>query len=311
MMINVTLMLVLVAVSAAGLVIDDRVLLGESVWVKPLKFGLAFALYSGALAWLLTRLHKAPRLGWWTGTVFAVAATAEVAGITVQAARGTYSHFNANFADSVTVAMTQLFTYGVAAILLAQLVIAGVVLAQRSLTKPLTRAVRYGIGLATVGMLVPVWWMITNAHERVVVDANGTRITMYQGHGIGDLDGHGMFLTNWSVTGGDFRVPHFVGLHGIHFLLLTAFVLGRLARTVPALRDDTVQARLMTVAGLAYTGLLAVLVWQAGRGQSLIHPDAATLLGFAAVALVAVAGSAAVWASARRRHNLLPQTVSE
>lgn len=309
LMINVTLMLGLVAVSVAGLVIDDRVLLGESVWVKPLKFGLAFTLYSGVLAWLLTKLHKARRLGWWTGTVFAIAATLEVAGITVQAARGTFSHFNANFADSVTVAMTQLFTYGVAAILIAQLVIAGVVLAQRSLSKPLTRAVRYGIGLATVGMLVPVWWMITNVRQRIVVDANGDEITMYQGHGIGDLDGHGMFLTNWSVTGGDFRVPHFVGLHGIHVLLLTAFLVGRLARKVPALRDELVQGRLLTVAGLAYAGLLAVLIWQAGRGQSLIHPDAATLLGFGTVAIIAIVGAATVLAVARHRQLvLLPPT---
>ncbi|WP_027344689.1 hypothetical protein [Hamadaea tsunoensis] len=294
LMINVSLMLLLVVIAAVGIVVDDRVLLGEPVWVKPLKFGLAFTLYSGALAWLLTKLRRAPRLGWWTGTVFAFAATLEVAGITVQAARGTFSHFNANFADPVTVAMTQLFTYGVAAIFLAQLVIAGVVLAQRSLSRPLTRAIRYGISLATLGMLVPVWWMVTNAHERTVTDANGTKITMYQGHGVGDLDGHGMFLTDWSTTGGDFRVPHFVGLHAIHILLLTAFVLGRLAHRIPALRDETVQARLMIVAGLAYAGLFAVLVWQTGRGQSLIHPDGATLLGFGGVAAVAVAGTALV-----------------
>ncbi|WP_237720341.1 MULTISPECIES: hypothetical protein [Rhodococcus] len=33
----------------------------------------------------------------------------------------------------------------------------------------------------------------------------------------------------------------------------------------------------MAVLALAYAGLLAVLTWQAFRGQPLIHPDALTL----------------------------------
>jgi hypothetical protein len=32
------------------------------------------------------------------------------------------------------------------------------------------------------------------------------------------------------------------------------------------------------VAGLGYLGLLAILTWQALRGQSIIHPDSWTLL---------------------------------
>ncbi|GAB4055116.1 hypothetical protein [Catellatospora paridis] len=288
LMLNVTLMIALALVAAVGVAVDDRAMLGESVWVKPLKFAIAFTLYSGLLAWLVTKLKKARRFGWWAGTAFAVAATVEVAGIAVQAARGTFSHFNSNVDDPVTVAMTQLFTYGVAGILVAQLAIAATALAQGAFSKPVTRAVRHGLVLATVGMVVPVWWMTTNIRERTVTDANGTAVRMYQGHGIGDLDGHGMFLTNWSVTGGDFRVPHFVGLHGIHVLLLTAAALAMLARKVPALRDETVQARLVTIGGLAYAALLGVLIWQAGRGQSLIRPDAATLLALGVVAAGAV-----------------------
>ncbi|MFC7243068.1 hypothetical protein ACFQO7_11335 [Catellatospora aurea] len=294
LMANVTLMLGLVLVSVAGLLLDDRLLLAESVWVKPLKFGIAFTLYSGTLAWLLTKLRKARRTGWWAGTVFAVAATAEVAGIAVQAARGTFSHFNANVDDPVTVAMTQLFTYGVAGLLITQLVIAGVLLAQRALDRPFTRAVRWGILLSTAGMLVPIWWMATSIHERTVVDTNGTSVRMYQGHGIGDPDGNGMLLTHWSTTGGDFRVPHFFGLHAIHALLLTAFLLQVLARRSRVLQDEVVRARLVTVAGTACTGLLALLAWQTGRGQPLIHPDAATLLALAALIVVTTGTATAV-----------------
>jgi hypothetical protein len=297
-MVNATLMVGLTLVAALGVVVDDRMLLGESVWVKPLKFGFAFAVYSGALAWLLSRLRRARRLGWWAGTGFAVGATVEVAAITTQAARGTFSHFNANVSDPVTVAATQVFTYGVAALFLTQLAIVALFLFQRPGDRALTRAARSGLGLSTVGMLIPVFWMATNIHERVVIDANGNPVTMYQGHGIGDPDGHGMPITHWSVTGGDFRVPHFLGLHAIHVLLLTAAVLGLLAVRRPWL-TELVRAKLVGVAAVAYAGLLAVITWQAGRGQSLIHPDTAIVAALAVVGLSAAAAAAALVLVAR------------
>jgi hypothetical protein len=53
------LMLGLTLVSGVGLVVDGRTLLDEPVWVKPLKFGFAFTLCTGTLAWLLTKLSTA------------------------------------------------------------------------------------------------------------------------------------------------------------------------------------------------------------------------------------------------------------
>ncbi|TCO46476.1 hypothetical protein [Actinocrispum wychmicini] len=296
LMTNVTLMIGLALVAGIGLLVDHRTLLDESVWVKPLKFGFAFAVYSGTLAWLLTKLHKAARFGWWLGTAFAVAATVEVAGITVQAARGTFSHFNSNLSDPINQATTQAFTYGVAALFLVQLAIAGLVLFQRTGDRAVVTAVRAGIALATGGMLVPVYWMVTEVHPRMVTDANGQQVQMYQGHGIGDPDGHGMPITHWSMTGGDFRVPHFVGLHGITVLLLVTALVGR----ATWLRTEKVRGRLVRVAALGYTGLFAVVAWQAGRGQSLAHPDAKTLIALAAVVLCTAAAATAVTANARR-----------
>ncbi|WP_431926648.1 hypothetical protein [Nonomuraea jabiensis] len=287
------LMCALMLACGLGLLLDDRTLFGESVWVKPLKFGFAFALYSGTLAWLLSRLTKARRLGWWAGTVFAAVVPIEVGAITVQAARGTISHFNADQSDPVTLALVPVLTYGVMVILLTQLVVAVMVLVQRTADRALTRAIRAGITLAVFGMLVPVYWMATDIHPRTVTDANGASIPMYQGHGIGDPDGHGMPLTNWSVTGGDFRVPHFFALHGIQVLLILAAVLTALAARYAWLRDERVRARLVGSAVLGYGGLVAVVTWQAARGQSLIHPDTATVTALAAVALVAAL--TAIW----------------
>ncbi|MDP9869326.1 MULTISPECIES: hypothetical protein [Streptosporangium] len=294
------LMLGLVSAAGVGLVVDGRTLLDESVWVKPLKFGFAFALYAATLAWLLTKLSKGRRLGWWVGTVFALAAITEVGAITIQAARGTFSHFNADQTDAVTLALVPILTYGVMTILIAQLIIAIVVLTQRTGGPDLNRAIRAGLGLATFGMLVPIYWLAAEIHPRTVTDANGDQVPMYQGHGIGDPDGHGMPLTGWSVTGGDFRVPHFFALHGIQVLLLLTAVLAALAAKRAWLRAEKVRARLVGTAALGYGGLVAIVTWQAVRGQSLIHPDAPTLIAFAALTLITALAAAGVIAAAKR-----------
>ncbi|AEV83025.1 hypothetical protein ACWT_2006 [Actinoplanes sp. SE50] len=166
--------------------------------------------------------------------------------------------------------------------------------------RALARAMRAGLGLSTVGMLLPVYWMATSIHQRTVLDANGRPVTMYQGHGVGgDPDGTGMPITHWNATGGDIRVPHFVGLHAVHMLLITAGLLAVAARTRPWL-TEAVRRRLVGIMALAYGGLIGMLAWQVNRGQSLIHPDARTLIGLAGCLVPAAVAVTAVIMSARR-----------
>src|SRR5829696_82818 len=96
LLVNVTLMYSLAVVSAVGLFVDDRLIMGESVWLKPLKFGFAIGTYSLTLSWLLTKLTRGRRLGWWLGALFAVAGTLDVGAVAFAAANGTFSHFNQN-----------------------------------------------------------------------------------------------------------------------------------------------------------------------------------------------------------------------
>src|ERR1041384_1171369 len=87
-------MAALLVVSAVGLLVDGRVVNGSPVWFKPLKFSISFGLFGATLAWMLTLSGKAPRTGWWAGTVVAVASLAEMAAIVTQVVRGRASHFN-------------------------------------------------------------------------------------------------------------------------------------------------------------------------------------------------------------------------
>ncbi|MEV4417677.1 hypothetical protein [Catellatospora sp. NPDC049609] len=291
----------LVPACAVGMVVDDRLLLGESVWLKPMKFGFAMGVYGLTLASLLSKLRRGRRVGWWLGTVFAVAGLLDVGAVVYAAGHGTFSHFNSG-TDPVARTVRTVFGFGVLPLLLTTLAIAVLVLIQRTGDLPVTRALRAGLGLAVAGMVVAVWLSNSAAvAPRTVTDANGRPVSMIGGHGIGDPDGTGMPLTHWSTTGGDLRVPHFVGLHGIQVLLLVAAGLGLLASRRGRLRDERVRARLVGVAALGYTGVFAVLTWQAKRGQPLIHPDAQTWLALAAVAVLTVAATAAVVVTARRR----------
>jgi hypothetical protein len=101
--------------------------------------------------------------------------------------------------------------------------------------------------------------------------------------------GPGLPLIGWSAAHGDLRVAHFVGLHALQVLPLLAWVLARRTGL-----DARTRARLVRVAGSAYAALVALLAWQALRGQALVHPDAQTLLALAALAVATGAAALTV-----------------
>lgn len=277
---------------------DDRVIQGESVWIKAFKFGFSFAAYCLSLAWLLSHMTKLRRTGWAFGTLFAVISAAEVGVIVAAAAAGTYSHFNTS--EDPFNQVVQLAFQFVPVMFLANLVIAVIVLFQRIGDKSVTAVIRWGLLLSSLGMFAAFFIVTVGGQgERTAVDANGNEVVLNAGHGVGDLDGNGMFLTGWSTTGGDMRVPHFIGLHGIQVLIGVAMLLGFVAVRRAWLRDERVRAAIVRWLSLGYLGIFVTTVVQAVRGQSFIAPDAATLAGFAASILVAVAGIALTIRKAR------------
>lgn len=107
-------------------------------------------------------------------------------------------------------------------------------------------------------------------------------------HSVGVPDGGpSMPLTGWSTTGGDLRIPHFVGMHALQLLPLLVMVLTALAPRLPRLADGRVRLRLMLLASGGYTAAFALVLWQALRGQPLLRPDSVTLR-VAGLILVAV-----------------------
>ncbi|MFI6042727.1 hypothetical protein ACIA8C_13895 [Nocardia sp. NPDC051321] len=299
----------LVVVSLVAMVVDDRMLLGESVWLKPMKFGLAFALYGLTLAWLLSLPHKGSRATWWLGTVFAVTGFVDVGFIAVQAARGTFSHFNTE-TDAVNQIGQQVFQSGVPGLFLANLIIVLILSWQRLVDRPTARAIHAGLFLAVVGMMLGYLMGFTG--KQLVRDADGNVVELVAGHTVldpahRDLSPRdaapGMPITHWSTIGGDLRVPHFLGLHAIQFLLLAVVILSRLAPRYHWLRPDRTRAAIITVLSLAYTGFLAIVFTQAMRAQSLIHPDTTTLTALAGLTAGAALLLALIYWRARTTPN--------
>ncbi|MFJ8559458.1 hypothetical protein ACIRD0_18780 [Streptomyces microflavus] len=280
-------------VSAVGLVVDDRVLAGAPIWAKPFKFTVSLAAYGLTLAWMLTHLTRGHRTGWWAGNVVVLTSLVEMTVITVQVVRGKRSHFNA-----ATPLDTALFSVmGITIIVLWAATLAiGILLLRASIAdRAAAWAIRGGVLIALVGAGLGFLMTLPSAEQQAAGNLDTAEVIGAHSVGVPD-GGPTMPLTGWSTTGGDLRAPHFVGMHALQLIPLFLIALVLLAPRLARLRDAGVRLRLVRVATAGYAGLVALTTWQALRGQSLIHPDAATLMA-AGVLLAAVA--AGVWAALR------------
>ena len=259
--------------------LDGRTLLGRNVWTKPWKFATSIAVFTATMGWILPSLSVTDRVERLATSVIGGAMSIEIALISTQAARGVASHFN----DSTTLDTA---IYGVmgATITVSSLVVAYVL--WRVIRDPPDLEPAYLLGIV-VGMFV-----------FVVASFEGWLMVSQGGHGVGvPNDGPGLPLLNWSVTGGDLRVAHFVGLHALQVMPLAGHV-------VASRETLSTRGSLMTVGvfGALYSALTVVTFVRAILGHPLVpSPTAPSLspsLG-AAVLLIASAfatlGLAATW----------------
>lgn len=277
-------MAAMAVMSGVGLVVDDRVLAGAPIWFKPFKFSVSFVAYCLSLAWMLSLLPRGRRVGWWAGTVVALASLVEMVIITGQAIRGKRSHFN--YETPFDAALFNAMAGTVVILWLGTLAIAVLLLRTRIADRASAWAIRSGIILALAG--AAVGFLMTQpapGQQRGVSKVIGA-------HSVGVPDGGpSMPLTGWSTTGGDLRIPHFVGMHALQLLPLLVMLLTALAPRFARLTDDRVRLRLVLLASGLYTAAFALVLWQALRGQALIHPDGATLGTAGLILAAAVLGT--------------------
>jgi len=298
----VILHLALTPLLLAAMFVDPRIIGGVNGWIKPLKFALSGAIYGATFLWLLTFVRGRARLVQGIATITGVALIVETALITMQVLRNTVSHFNvATPFDGAVFSIMGIF---IMALAVGNFVLA-VVLGFQRLSDPVVAwGIRWGLIISLAGMASGVLMTTANLPPTAVAAAQaGQPVTIAGAHSVGvDDGGPGLPFLGWSTTGGDLRVGHFVGLHGLQALPFLAFLLTRAWAT----RRFSTRRRvaLIWTAGLGYLGLTVLLTWQALRAQPLLAPDGATLMAAALLCTAMAAAVLIIIASPGRRQTL-------
>ncbi|MCY7325042.1 MAG: hypothetical protein LH605_02810, partial [Microbacteriaceae bacterium] len=281
-------MAVLVVVCLVGLAVDPRTLTGAPVWEKPLKFSISILIYAVTLAWLLGILGARHRqLAWWIGTVSTVTLAVEMVIIVGAAMAGITSHFNVS--TTLSSALWSIMAASIVIVWMSALLTA-VLLFRTDLGDPArSLAIRGGMVIAVIGMGLAF----------LMTGPTAAQLDSFQGiagaHTVGVPDGGpGLPLLGWSTVAGDLRIPHFVGMHALQMIPLTALLLELVSARAPLLRTSATRLRIVWIVIGAYLGVLAILTGQALAGQSIVQPGivvvtlVALLSAVAAVALLAV-----------------------
>jgi hypothetical protein len=230
-------LLALMAPTLFAMALDQRTFLDINVWVKPLKFQVALAIYLATLAWFADWVPATVAASRWHrifSAIVVLAVGAEVVWILGASALGTASHFN----ESSPLAAGLYALMGVLAVTLtsASLVYGVAILrARNSRLDPVFR-LSVGIGLiATFILTVIVAGTMSNNGSHFVGGAHS--------------DAGGLALMGWARDGGDLRVAHFFATHAMHFIPAFGLIAGRM---LPAGRGR--------MAVLAFAGLFVALV---------------------------------------------------
>ncbi|GAB3504493.1 hypothetical protein GCM10027521_59690 [Amycolatopsis cihanbeyliensis] len=223
------------------------------------------------------------RLAAGVSTVLVAVLAVEYAIIALQAARGRASHFNT--ATEFDANLFKVMGGSIVVLWVGTLVLTVLVLRTPIADAASRLAIRLGAAISLVGLALGALMFLPAG--------GGTVEGMVGAHSVGVPDGGpGMPVTGWSTTGGDLRIPHFIGMHALQLLPLLALLLGTLATRFRALSNGAVRARLVLVAAAGYAGLVVLVTWQALRGQPLIAPDAWTLAWAGLLAFGVAAGAA-------------------
>lgn len=204
----------LFAVTLGALLLDERLLNGISVWIKPLKFQASLALHFATLVLLAKLLTGVRRRSPAFRRIVAASTAAglfEIGYIMLQAARGRASHFNN---DTVLESVL----YGLMGVGAVMLVVAPLVMGlwlwrdhRGTLrTDPLRLAATLGLVLSAAATLIVAGYL----------SGSGA-------HWVGNVtsDAGGLPLVGWSQRVGDLRVAHFCATHGMQMLPLLGFAL--------------------------------------------------------------------------------------
>lgn len=181
--------------------------LGINAWIKPFKFYLSTIIFVWTMAWYLAYLKQTPILTAYTWVVILVLAF-ELLYISWQAGKGELSHFNVSSRFHSTM-------FSMMGLAISLMTIFTLYIAILFFTEPLPdlpSAYLWGIRLGLICFVI-------FAFEGGIMGAK-------LAHTVGGPDGElGIKWLNWSLTKGDLRIAHFIGMHALQVLPIIGFYL--------------------------------------------------------------------------------------
>ncbi|HMV44864.1 MAG TPA: hypothetical protein PK079_14285 [Leptospiraceae bacterium] len=213
-------------ISSFGFVFDGRVLNYTPLWLKPLKFAISSLIYSITLIYFV-RFIPSERFLVWANKITSYGLILELLIIYFQAARGRMSHFN-----FLTLEDMVLFQIMAVAIVLVWL--AFFIYIKGFFSIPLGRniflfSIRMGLIISFLSMPMAFTMTQPSSADLKKIEANKSPIGFTMGsHSVNEKDQTKRLpFTSWSRTGGDLRIAHFLGLHGMQILPLFGMFLFR------------------------------------------------------------------------------------
>ncbi len=232
--------------------LDNRLVTGVNPWIKPAKFAASITIFAWTMALILYYFLEKPRRVKVYSTVFATAMLVEMTIISIQAARGTTSHFNV-FSSPLNAILFSVMGVFITIILITLIVLLIDFFIQKTnLSRPMLWAIRLGLLLMILGSL------------------EGFLMTSMLSHTVGAADGGpGLPGVNWSTVAGDLRVAHFLGMHALQIFPLLAYFISRFNQTL-SLKTKT---SLVVSFALVYLLLMNFTLWQAMNKIPLIRME--------------------------------------
>ena len=209
---------------------------GINAYIKPFKFALSTFLYAWTIAWFMGYLptFNASYFNW----IIIISLGFEIVYIALQASKGELSHYNVS-------SPMKSFLYTMMALMATIATVATAYIAVLFFGKSVAELPDYYLWSIRLGLIIFVIFSFEGF-------AMGSKMT----HTIGAADGSkGIPILNWSLSYGDLRIAHFIGMHALQIIPILSFYLLK-------------NTKLTLSLGILYFALAVFTLVQALQGRS-------------------------------------------